>query len=127
MNEPQETEDEGRAESLGGDVEPQRSRFGGETGRHEAWQDDLADSRSTLLRYATWVGRALIIAAGLALILGIATFAVHFFVPDIGWLEDEEWAMLRSWYAGVAQTAFPVFLLLNPWLIWRLSLRPKVG
>ena len=58
---------------------------------------------------------------GFAIAAAIITFAVHLLLPQFGWLTTEQWTLLTSWYSGVAQTALPLLLVLNPWIIWRLT------
>lgn len=94
--------------------------IGGDT-RHEAWLTQLALIRRWLAFVAAVVGGILLACAGVALLVILATFTTHLFLPQYGWLSDTEWAFLTSWYGGAAQAALPILLVLNPWLIWRLT------
>ena len=100
---------------------PSDQRFGGSVRRRERWLDLLAT-----LKERAFV--ALAIAAGFLLVFGVLvvltaliTFSVHLFIPPLGWLDAEEWSRLTSWYSGLSQIALPVLLILNPWVIWRLT------
>ncbi|MXY72482.1 MAG: hypothetical protein F4Y97_05520 [Dehalococcoidia bacterium] len=92
--------------------------------RQEAWLDQLATIRRWLAYAAALVDVVLVVALGVAGLVALATFATHLFIPSSGWMTDSEWDAITGWYAGAAQAALPVFLVLNPWLIWRLS-RPS--
>ena len=104
-----------------GSLDETPQSFGGEIRRQEAWLDQLAQVR----RWGVYVLFLDVILAavmlGLAIAVAIVTFAVHLLVPQLGWLTTEQWALLTSWYSGVARTALPLLLVLNPWIIWRLT------
>lgn len=93
--------------------------------REEEWRDEWARIRlafvSTLAKSGTWMAKIALIVIGMMLLVSAGTFTAHLFLPQFGWLTAEEQSRLTSWYTSVARTAFPLLLIANPWLVWRIS------
>lgn len=89
--------------------------------REQVWLNELAKRRLQVVRWLFRAAPVIVISLVGIVILAIITFAVHFFIPVVGWLTLEEQARLTSWYSSVARIAFPVLLVLNPWIIRKLS------
>ena len=90
--------------------------------REEEWRDEMARRKLQVVRWEFHVALWVTIAVVPLLLLAMATFAGHLFLPQFGWLTQEQQDRLTSWYSSIAQIAFPVLLLTNPWLIrvmWR--------
>ncbi len=93
--------------------------------RDEEWLDEksrikLAVARRLLSFAGAGLALLVLIAAAFA-VVSTFTLMIHLFLPQLGWLTAEEQKRLTDWYTEVARIAFPVLLIANPWLIWRIS------
>ena len=51
------------------------------------------------------------------MVVAIAAFIVHVFIPDIAWLEKDEQERLVSWYNNaISPSSLPV-LVANAWVV----------
>lgn len=93
--------------------------------RDEEWLDEKSRIKLVvarrLLSFAAVGLTLLVLIAGSFAVVSTFTLVVHLFLPQLGWLTAEEQKRLTDWYTEVARIAFPVLLIANPWIIWRIT------
>ena len=97
--------------------------------RTQEWLDEVASIKLAAIRLAwqltTPLLAVLVMAVYFLVVLIVTTFAVHLFIPQVGWLTAEQQDRLTGWYSDVAQVALPAILVTNSWLIWLMSRRRR--
>ncbi len=51
------------------------------------------------------------------MLIVVGTYVIHLFIPQFGWLDEEQEKRLFSGYSSFAQVAFPIVaILFSPWV-----------
>ena len=95
----------------------------------QQWDRRIFNIKLDFLNAASWLGlwsfRAVGVLLLLVLLYMICLFVIHYTMPDIAWLEDNELTRLEGMYGQATIVGAPVALMANAWIIWWMSQRNR--
>ena len=93
--------------------------------RSDAWLDEWSDAKLRLFKLGVYLAHKTIFILTVTLLtivlVSALTLVIHLFIPQAGWLTEAQEKRLTAWYTSLARIAFPVLLIMNPWVIWRIT------